>query len=61
MQIRTMENGYPTAAILPFSDVTLNPQQVETSENAAIATKFTFRAPVYLKKSTEYCLSLIHI
>ncbi len=59
MQIRTMENGYPTASILPFSDVTLNPIQVETSENAAIPTKFTFRAPVYLKKSTEYCFVLL--
>ena len=59
MQIRTMENGYPTGSILPFSDVTLNPDQVETSENAAIPTKFTFRAPVYIKQSTEYCFVLL--
>ena len=59
MQIRTMENGYPTGVILPFSDITLNPSQVETSENAAIPTKFTFRAPVYIKQSTEYCFVLL--
>ncbi len=59
MQIRTMENGYPTASILPFSDVTLNPLDIETSENAAIPTKFTFRAPVYIKQSTEYCFVLL--
>ena len=28
MQIRTMENGYPTKDILPFSDVTISPSQL---------------------------------
>ncbi|NHK40111.1 hypothetical protein, partial [Thermus thermophilus] len=42
MQIRTMENGYPTTTILPFSDVTLEPDSVQLSESAAVATKFTF-------------------
>ena len=41
MQIRTMENGYPTKDILPFSDVTINPAQVELSDNAAIPSRFT--------------------
>ena len=59
MQIRTMENGYPTKTILPFSDVTINPDQVEISETAAIPTRFTFRAPVYIKPSVEYCFVLL--
>jgi len=59
MQIRTMENGYPTKTILPFSDVTINPDQVEISESAAIPTRFTFRAPVYIKSSIEYCFVLL--
>ena len=59
MQIRTMENGYPTKTILPFSDVTITPDQVELSETAAVPTKFTFRAPVYLKASVEYCFVLL--
>ena len=59
MQIRTMENGYPTKTILPFSDVTINPDQVEISESAAIPTRFTFRAPVYIKPSIEYCFVLL--
>ena len=49
MQIRTMENGYPSKEILPFSDCTIDPDQVELSDNAAIPTKFTFRSPVYIK------------
>jgi hypothetical protein len=59
MQIRTMENGYPTKTILPFSDVTLTPDQVELSETAAVPTKFTFQAPVYIKASVEYCFVLL--
>jgi len=59
MQIRTMENGYPTKDILPFSDTTLSPIEVELSENAAIPTRFTFRSPVYIKSSIEYCFVLL--
>lgn len=58
MQIRTMENGYPTTTILPFSDVTLTPNDIQTSETGAIATKFTFRAPVYIPESIEHCFVL---
>tara|TARA_Y100000004_G_scaffold130685_1_gene147367 strand:+ start:782 stop:8344 length:7563 start_codon:yes stop_codon:yes gene_type:complete len=59
MQIRTMENGYPTKDILPFSDTTINPDQIELSDNAAIPSKFTFRSPVYIKSSVEYCFVLL--
>ena len=58
MQIRTMENGYPTTAILPFSDVTVTPDTIQTSETGAIATKFTFQAPVYIPQSIEHCFVL---
>ena len=59
MQIRTMENGYPTTTILPFSDVTLTPAQVQLSETGAVATKFTFRAPVYIPQSIEHCFVIL--
>ena len=58
MQIRTMENGYPTINILPFSDVTVNPADVQLSETGAVATRFTFRAPVYIPQSEEHCFVL---
>ena len=59
MQIRTMENGYPTTKILPFSDVTLEPNDIQLSATAAVATKFTFRAPVYIPQSQEHCFVLL--
>ena len=58
MQIRTMSNGYPTTSILPFSDVTVTPDTIQTSETGAIATKFTFQAPVYIPQSIEHCFVL---
>ncbi|BCV00536.1 MAG: hypothetical protein CM15mV36_0260 [Caudoviricetes sp.] len=54
-----MENGYPTTNILPFSDVTLEPSQVQLSETGAVATKFTFKAPVYIPQSIEHCFVLL--
>ena len=59
MQIRTMENGSPTKDILPLSDITINAADVEVSESAAIPTRFTFRSPVYIKQSVEYCFVLL--
>jgi len=59
MQIRTMENGYPTTTILPFSDVTLEPDTVQLSETAAVPTKFTFDAPVFIPQSVEHCFVLL--
>lgn len=59
MQVRTMENGYPTTNILPFSDVTLEPSAIQLSETAAIPTKFTFRSPVYIPQSQEHCFVLL--
>ena len=58
MQVRTMENGYPTTTILPFSDTTLTPEQVQISETGAVDTRFTFRAPVYIPQSQEHCFVL---
>ena len=59
IQIRTMENGYPTKDILPFSDTTIDPDTVDLSENASIPTRFTFRSPVYIKSNIEYCFVLL--
>ena len=58
MQIRTMENGYPTTTILPFADVTVNPNDVNLSDTGAVATRFTFPAPVYIPQSQEHCFCL---
>jgi hypothetical protein len=56
VQIRTMQGGVPTRTVLPFSEVFLDPEQVNTSDNGSVATKFTFKAPVYLEGNNEYAL-----
>lgn len=57
-QLRVMQNGTPTPRILPNSTVSVYPEDVEVSENASIATKFIFPAPVYLSDTEEYCFVL---
>ena len=58
LQIRDTLNGYPTQTILPFSDVSLTPDQVTISEDATSATKFTFPSLVYLQPG-EYAIVVI--
>ena len=57
LQIRTMNNGLPTQKILPFSEVTLDPDQVNLSADGSVATTFEFKAPVYLEGlGTDYAI-----
>ena len=58
IQIRTMENGFPTQRIIPFSEITLDPADVLTSQDGSVATTFDFDAPVYLEGGKEYCICL---
>jgi len=55
VQVRDVVNGYPGQKILPFSEVTLNPGDVNTSTDGTVATKFTFSSPVYIQNNIEYC------
>src|SRR6056300_1013460 len=57
-QIREMSNGYPTTKVLPFASKTLEPADVSISDDASVATTFTFDAPVYVKNGVEYCIVL---
>jgi len=59
LELREVVNGYPSATILPYSQVTLQPNDVNTSEDASAVTVFNFGAPVYLKNDTEYCFVLL--
>jgi len=58
LQLREMQNGYPTNRVLPFGSKTLPPSSVNVSSTAATATTFTFDSLVYLKDATEYCIVL---
>ena len=59
LQLREVINGYPGNKVIPFGEVTLNPGDIEVSEDASIATTFTFPSPVYLQNNTEYCFVLL--
>ena len=59
LQIREVVNGYPSRTIVPFGEVVLNPSQVNISDDATVATKFTFSSPVYLQEKTEYSFCLL--
>jgi hypothetical protein len=48
LQIRPMIAGVPSNMIVPFSEVTLSPDEVNLSTDGSIPTRFTFPSPVYL-------------
>lgn len=58
-QIRSMVNGYPSNKILPFSDVTVYPEDVQLSEKGTIPTTFKFKTPVFVQQGTEYAFILL--
>jgi hypothetical protein len=55
VQLRNVVNGYPGQKILPFSEVTKNPADVNISTDGTTATTFTFASPVYIQANIEYC------
>ena len=58
--IATVENGIPTQHIVPGSEVTLDPSQVNVGApsfgNLPPATRFEFDDPVYLEEGHEYAI-----
>ena len=59
-QLRTMKDGFPTPNVLPFSEVNLDPNEVNTSDDGTVATTIEFKAPVFLEgENTEYAICLI--
>ena len=59
VQIREVELGIPSQRILAFSEVELSPDKVNLSEDASVATTFTFESPVYLEGQREYAIIVI--
>ena len=58
-QMRTMKNGYPTTTILPFGTASVEPEDVQISEDATSPTLFTFPSPIYLQQDIEYCFVIM--
>ena len=70
LEIREVVNGYPGKRVLPFSRVTLKPEQVNISSSTVdldgvdtpsfdTPTKFSFVSPVYVQDASEYCIVLM--
>jgi hypothetical protein len=69
LEIREVVNGYPGKRVLPFSKVTLKPEQVSLSSTTVnldgvatnsydTPTSFIFSSPVYVQENTEYAIVL---
>ncbi len=60
LQIREVENGFPTKTIVPYGSKTLQASQVVANASVATnATTFTFDSPVFLEANKSYALCVI--
>jgi len=48
LQIRPLLAGVPSNVVIPFSEVTLTPDEINLSVDGTVPTKFTFPSPVFL-------------
>jgi hypothetical protein len=58
IEIREVENGYPSAEVVTFSKKHLRPTQVNVSNNGTVATPVIFDAPVRLEAEKEYAIAI---
>lgn len=58
VQLRKVINGFPGPYIVPFSEKTVYPADINISDDGATATSINFDAPVYLDAG-EYALVLL--
>lgn len=60
VELRTIELGLPTLQIVSQeAQVVLQPSQVNISDDASVATRVTFSAPIPVEPETEYCIVLL--
>ena len=60
VEVRTVELGTPTDQVVAdYARITLEPDQVNTSDTGEVATKVTFPSPVYLQPREEYAIVLL--
>ena len=59
VQLREVENGYPTKKILPFATRHLSSSDVNVSDDGTAVTKFQFTNPVKLNANSEYCIVVL--
>lgn len=54
VEIRTMQNGTLTNTVVPYGIAVVPASDVRVSNNASVATRFTFPSLVYLNQDTYY-------
>ena len=59
IQLRPMQLGVPTQEVYPFSEVTLDPNDVLISDDATLATTVYFDSPVYLSGGKFHAIVLL--
>ena len=59
IQLRPMNLGLPAKEVYPFSEIVLEPSQIQTSEDASVATRVTFDSPVYLSGRIFHSIVLL--
>ena len=59
VQLRPMKLGVPTNEVYPFSEVIINPSNVNVSSDGSVSTRVTFESPVYLKGGEFHAIVLI--
>ena len=59
VQIRTTVNGAPTSLQLPYASKHLDSANVNVSQDASLATTFTFDTPIVLETNVQYAIAVI--
>lgn len=57
-ELRPMKLGVPLPEVYPFSQVSINPEDIYISPDATSSTRFTFKSPVYLEGEKFHALVL---
>lgn len=58
VDLRAVENGYPTRTVLPYSTKHLLSKEIFTSNNASVPTRVIFPGPVYVKVGEQYAVTV---
>ena len=59
IEIREVELGTPSQKVIPFSQVSKDPDEIEVSNDCSIKTKVTFDSPVYLQGQSDYAIVIL--
>lgn len=59
VQLRPMQLGLPTSEVYPFSEVVIDPKDVQISDDASLPTRVTFESPVYLAGKQFHALAIL--